>query len=45
MYILVDFSERATWRLVRLVIAECEAEARADAANSFCSFSQAAAIA
>lgn len=28
----------------KLVIAECEAEARADAANSFCSFSQALAV-
>lgn len=31
---------RQVTRLLRLVIAECEAEARADAANGFCTFSQ-----
>ena len=34
-------AQRAVPRPARLVVAECEAEARVDAANGFCSFSQA----
>jgi len=48
------FRETPSWRNappspprqapIKLVVAECEAEARADAANSFCSFAQALAV-